>query len=134
MKNYLIVCKICLLSVFFILVSCKTITKTVEIPVETIKKEYINNIKTDSIIIRDSIDRYVSGDTVFIYKEKTKYKYLTSIDTIIKTDSIPKVITLKETKEVEVNHIYWYQKILMWFGVIAMGIILIYLLYKIKLK
>lgn len=134
MKNYLIVCKICLLSTFFILVSCKTVTKTIEVPVETIKKEYINNIKTDSIIIRDSIDRYISGDTVFIYKEKTKYKYLTSTDTIIKVDSVPKIITLKETREVEVNHIYWYQKILMWFGVIAMGIILIYLLYKMKLR
>ena len=64
----------------------------------------------------------------------TKYKYLTSTDTIIKVDSVPKIITLKETREVEVNHIYWYQKILMWFGVIAMGIILIYLLYKLKLR
>ena len=41
-----------------IISSCKTATKVVEIPVEIIKKEYINSIKIDSVYVRDSIDRW----------------------------------------------------------------------------
>ena len=36
-------------------------------------------------------------------------------------------------KEVEVNHIYWYQKALMWVGVVAVLLLTGVILYKIKL-
>ena len=114
--------------------ACKTATKIIEVPVETVKKEYIYNTKIDSVYIRDSIDRWQKGDTLLITKYLTKYKYISKVDTILKVDTIPKVVSTTIEKKVEVNHIYWYQKLLMWFGVIAMGIILIYLFYKIKLK
>ena len=115
-------------------ISCKTSTKIVEVPVEVTKKEYIYNTKIDSVYIRDSIDRWQKGDTLLITKYLTKYKYISKVDTVLKVDTIPKVVSTTIEKKVEVNHIYWYQKLLMWFGVIAMGIILIYLFYKIKLK
>ena len=97
-----------------ILFSCKTSTKIVEVPVEVIKKEYVYNTKIDSIYIRDSVDRWQKGDTLYITKWHTKFKYINKVDTITKTDSIPKIITI--TKETKVNHLYWWQKMLMCIG------------------
>ena len=113
------------------LFSCKTSTKIVEVPVEVIKKEYVYNTKIDSIYIRDSIDRWQKGDTLYITKWHTKLQYINKVDTILKTDTIPKVITVE--KQVEVNHIYWWQKSLMWLGGILFSCIIIFLYYKFKL-
>ncbi len=55
MRNFYYLCTLLLI---MIISSCKTATKVVEIPVETIKKEYINSIKIDSVYVRDSIDRW----------------------------------------------------------------------------
>ena len=106
--------------------ACKTITKTievpVEIPVEVVKKEYIHDTKIDSIYIRDSIDRWQKGDTLYITKWHTKFKYINKVDTIVKTDSIPKIVPV--VKKVEVNHIYWWQKSLMYIGILVVIILL----------
>ena len=118
--------------------ACKTITKTievpVEIPVEVVKKEYIYDTKIDSVYIRDSIDRWQKGDTLFITKYSTKYKYLNRVDTILKVDTIPKIISTTIEKKVEVNHIYWYQKTLMWLGGIAVILLIVVIAYKVKKK
>lgn len=106
--------------------ACRTITKTievpVEIPVEVVKKEYIYDTKIDSIYIRDSIDRWQKGDTLYITKWYTKLKYINKVDTIVKTDSIPKIVPV--VKWVEVNHIYWWQKSLMYIGFLVVIILL----------
>lgn len=106
--------------------ACRTITKTievpVEIPVEVVKKEYIHDTKIDSIYIRDSIDRWQKGDTLYITKWHTKFKYINKVDTIVKTDSIPKIVPV--VKGVEVNHIYWWQKTLMYIGFLVVIILL----------
>lgn len=66
------------------------ITQTVEIP--KIQKEYVNKI--DSVFIKDVdsiyIDRYIKSDTVYIEKNKIKYRdrYALHTDTILRTDSI----------------------------------------------
>ena len=112
------------------LFSCKTSTKIVEVPVEVIKKEYVYNTKIDSIYIRDSIDRWQKGDTLYITKWHTKFKYINKVDTIVKTDSIPKIVPV--VKEVEVNHIYWYQKLLMWLGGITIVLLIIVITYRVK--
>lgn len=124
MKNLLIV-----LCAF--LLSCSS-TRTIEVPVETIKKEYIYDTRIDSIIIRDSIDRWYRNDTVYIYKERVRFKYKTRLDTIIRTDTIPKILTVE--KEVKVNNIYWYQKLLMWIGSLSLALLISYLYRKFKLK
>ena len=111
------------------LFSCKTSTKIVEVPVEVIKKEYVYNTKIDSIYIRDSIDRWQKGDTLYITKWHTKLQYINKVDTITKTDSIPKIITI--TKETKVNHLYWWQKMLMCIGSASLLYIII---YKFKTK
>lgn len=118
--------------------ACRTITKTievpVEIPVEVVKKEYIHDTKIDSVHIRDSIDRWQKGDTLFITKYSTKYKYLNRVDTVLKVDTIPKIISTTIEKKVEVNHIYWYQKLLMWLGGITIIILIIVITYRMKNK
>ena len=111
-------------------ISCKTSTKIVEVPVEVIKKEYVHDIKIDSIYIRDSVDRWQKGDTLYITKWHTKFKYINKVDTIVKTDSIPKIVPVE--KKVEVNHIYWYQKLLMWLGGITIILLIIVITYRVK--
>lgn len=120
--------------IYILLTSCSTKRSIIEVPVETIKTEYIHDIRIDSVFVKDSIDRYIRGDTVFIYKEHTKYKYLNKTDTIVRVDSIPKIIEKKIVKEVEVNHIKWYQETLMWIGGILSLLLAGYIIYKIKLK
>lgn len=114
--------------------ACKTTTKIVEVPVEVpvevVKKEYIHDTKIDSVYIRDSVDRWQKGDTLYITKWHTKFKYINKVDTIVKTDSIPKIVPV--VKEVGVNHIYWWQKALMWVGGILSTCIIISLIHKLK--
>lgn len=111
----------------FICVSCIT-TKYVDrpVPVETVRTEYVNQLYRDSVFVHDSIDRYISGDTVYQYKYKYIYKYLNRTDTIVKTDSIEVPVEIKTTEIKEVNKIRWYQSILMWLG----GLFTIFLSFK----
>lgn len=120
--------------ILFTFLSCSTGEKLVEVPVETIKTEYVHDTRIDSVFVKDSVDRFVIGDTVFIYREHIKYKYLNKTDTIVRVDSIPKIVKLETVKEVEVNHIKWYQETLMWIGGIMSLIFTGYIIYKMKLK
>lgn len=115
--------------------SCTT-TKFVEVPVKTIEKEYIHNTRVDSVILRDSIDRWRSGDTLYIYKERTKYMIKERVDTVLRTDTITEVVRLTEVKEVKVNHLKWYQKWLMYLGggsLVLLALILTHKATKLKL-
>lgn len=129
-----------------VLASCKTkyvdrITE-VEVPVmiETVKTEYINQLYRDSIFVHDSIDRYVSGDTVYLYKEKYIYNYKNRTDTVVKIDSIQvpvEVVRTVNTNTVEikeVNRIKWYQTGLMWAGGLAILFSALWLVWRLKFK
>lgn len=118
-----------ILIIAFVMCCCTT-TRYIEVPVETIRTEYINNTKFDSVFIRDSVDRWIQGDTLYIYKEHTKFKYINKTDTICKTDTITKTIKVDVVRNVEVNHIHWYQKILMGVGIISLIIIVLKLKFK----
>lgn len=102
-----------ILFIFIIMLSC-TSTKYIEVPTETIKTEYKDNIVKDIIYVKDSSDINIRGDT--IYKTKYIYKYIYKIDTIAiyRTDSIPKVIKVESVKEV--NKLKNWQIILMVLG------------------
>ena len=106
-----------------IVISCKTTTKVVEIPVETIKTEYIEQVKYDSIYSRDSIYIMQKGDTIYNNKVQYLYKYKYLRDTINITDTIPKIVTVKDTQYV--NQLYTWQKILI---VIGIGFILYWII------
>lgn len=111
----------------FICASCTT-TKYIDrpVPVETVRTEYVNQLYRDSVFVHDSIDRYISGDTIYQYKYKYIYKYLNRTDTIVKTDSIEVPVEIKVTEIKEVNKIRWYQSALMWLG----GLFTIFLSFK----
>ena len=98
-----------------IVISCKTTTKVVEIPVETIKTEYIEQIKYDSIYHKDSIYIMQKGDTVYNNKVQYLYKYKYLRDTINIIDTIPKIVTIKDTQYV--NQLYTWQKLLIIIGI-----------------
>ena len=96
------------------IISCTT-TKIVEVPVETIKTEYIEQVKYDSIYSKDSIYIMQKGDTIYNNKVQYLYKYKYLRDTINITDTIPKIITVKDTQYI--NQLYTWQKILIGIGI-----------------
>ena len=98
-----------------IVISCKTTTKVVEIPVETIKTEYIEQIKYDSIYNKDSIYIMQKGDTIYNNKVQYLYKYKYLRDTINITDTIPTIVTVKDTQYT--NKLYTWQKLLITVGI-----------------
>ena len=120
--------KLILKTLFFLLfltaiISCKTTTKIVEVPVETIKTEYIEQVKYDSIYSKDSIYIMQKGDTIYNNKVQYLYKYKYLRDTINITDTIPEIITVKDTQYV--YQLYTWQKILI---VIGIGFILYWII------
>ena len=104
------------------IISCTT-TKIVEVPVETIKTEYIEQVKYDSIYSKDSIYIIQKGDTIYNNKVQYLYKYKYLRDTINITDTIPKIVTVKDTQYI--NQLYAWQKILI---VIGIGFILYWII------
>ncbi len=104
------------------IISCTT-TKIIEIPVETIKTEYIEQVKYDSIYSKDSIYIMQKGDTIYNNKVQYLYKYKYLKDTINIIDTIPKIVTIKDTQYI--NQLYTWQKLLM---VIGIGFILYWII------
>ena len=105
------------------IISCKTTTKIVEVPVETIKTEYIEQVKYDSIYSRDSIYIIQKGDTIYNNKVQYLYKYKYLRDTINITDTIPKIITVEKTQYI--NQLYTWQKLLI---IVGIGFILYWII------
>ena len=96
------------------IISCTT-TKVVEVPVETIKTEYIEQVKYDSIYSKDSIYIMQKGDTIYNNKVQYLYKYKYLRDTINITDTIPTIVTVKDTQYI--NKLYTWQKLLITVGI-----------------
>lgn len=78
--------------ILLMLAICFVSCRTQYIPVESVRTEYKtrDSIRFDSIYQRDSIYTLIKGDTVYQYRYKYLYRYLTTnrIDTIFKNDSI----------------------------------------------
>ena len=104
------------------IISCTT-TKIVEVPVETIRTEYIEQVKYDSIYSKDSIYIMQKGDTIYNNKVQYLYKYKYLRDTINITDTIPKIVTVKDTQYIK--QLYTWQKLLI---VIGIGFILYWII------
>lgn len=135
------------LCILFALISCKA-TKSVEqltsentevaVPITNTKIEYRDRLIHDSIYNHDSIYVYIKGDTVFKHVEKIATRYVSRLDTLVKTDTIkvPVTVTKNVTKTItetkEVNKLYWWQKCFMWLGVLVLLIGTVLLTLKIK--
>lgn len=72
------------------------------VPVETIRTDsvYISKVKVDSFIQRDSVNTFIKGDTITIYKERWRERYAIIHDTIIsaRIDSIPYPVEVVKEK------------------------------------
>lgn len=109
-----------------LLLSCSTQTKIVEIPVERVKIEYKDKLIRDSIYVSEKEDTERRNDTTFITKYKYMFKDRLVRDTVLKQDTIPKIIEIETIKEV--NNLKYWQIILMILG----GGFICLLLYKLK--
>ena len=77
--------------------SCKSSKQTSELKSNV---QYREVVKIDSVVVRDTIQYYRTGDTVFI--EKARWRWLSKIDTLVVRDTIERVKTqvVKETERV----------------------------------
>lgn len=102
--------KILIVLLLFILGSCAS-TKYIEVPVKTVKTEYIDRTKVDTFIQKDSIRIIQRGDTIFQDKYKILYRIKEYRDTVNKVDTITKIQKVEVTKEV--NRLKSWQQVLM---------------------
>ena len=110
------------LCICWLLSGCSPRIVEVEKPVivEQTHTQHHTDIVRDTLVWRDSIYHFVKGDTVVIEKWHTTQqvnKWVVN-DTI--RDTIPKVVTVTETRIQEVNKLHWWQKVLCWLGGIAL--------------
>lgn len=117
------------LIISMMLMSCRTITKIQEVPVETIKTQYVDKIQYDSIYQKDSIIIAQKGDTVYQTKTKYLYKYKYLKDTVNITDTIPKIV--KTTEVQYINQLTSWQKWFIGIGIISILLIIIGIAYRI---
>ena len=107
--------KALLIAAALLLVGCKGLKTTVEVPVYIHDTSYIAKEVHDSTFVDRWHTIYQKGDTIFITNEVTK------IVTKIKTDTaykyIEKPVTISKTETVEVKKpLTWWQKTLLYSG------------------
>ena len=109
-------------------------TQYVEQPVylhDTLSKVVFSH---DTTIVKDSVYFAVKGDTIYKERYNTKWQIKVAHDTVMRfVDKPVEVVREKQVeKQVEVNRIYWWQKVLMWMGGfgILVGLLLSYKLIK----
>ena len=88
----------------------------------------------DTTIVKDSVFFAVNGDTIVRERYNTIEHIKVAHDTIMRFVEKPvEVVSTKEVcKHVEVNRIYWWQKVLMWMGGIGVVVIGIFICSKLR--
>ena len=95
------------------LVGCKATRVIEQVPVEVHDTVYQKMVQRDSVFVDRWHSVEVKGDTVFVTNEVTK------TDTAYRYVERPITVTRTETVEVE-KKLHWWQKGLMWMGVIGL--------------
>ena len=117
--------KFIMMIIIVLTLSCSSV-KYIEVPVETIKTEYVDRVTVDSIYVENNT--FIKGDT--IYKDKYIYKYKYYTDTLRTVDTI--TVVKEVIKEKEVNRIKDWQLGLMIIGSLTIGGVILYITSKIK--
>lgn len=116
--------------VFLLLTSCKQIEY---VTVEKVRNDttYITKHQRDSVWLHDSIMVSEKGDTIRIEKWHTKYIEKQVHDTLYQAthDTIPQPFPLIKMVEKPLG---WWQKTLIWIGIIALMGIIIFAVWKLK--
>ena len=81
----------------------------------------------DTTIVKDSVYLSIKGDTIVRERYNTIERIKVAHDTIMRFVEKPvEVVSTKQVcKQVEVNRIYWWQKLLMWMGGIGIVVVVI---------
>ena len=107
--------------VCWLLSGCSPRVVEVEKPVivEQTHTQHHTDIVRDTLVWRDSIYHYVKGDTVVIerFHNTVRVERVGISDTL--RDTIPRIVTVTETQVREVNVLRWWQKVLMWAGIVG---------------
>ena len=79
----------------------------------------------DTTIVKDSVYLSINGDTIVRERYNTIERIKVAHDTIMRFVEKPvEVVSTKQVcKQVEVNRIYWWQKLLMWMGGIGVVVV-----------
>lgn len=88
----------------------------------------------DTTIVKDSIYFAINGDTIVRERYNTIERIKVAHDTIMRFVEKPVEVVREKNveKQVEVNRIYWWQKLLMWMG--GIGVFVIGILIYSKLR
>lgn len=117
-------------------------TKYVEVPVthsnttNTYRAMQDSTFIKDSIWVHDSVYIKEKGDTVFQFRYRDRIQYLyidkVKIDTnlVYICDTLTKSVIVE--KQVEVNILQWWQKALIWVGILSVGIAAIFIYLKMR--
>ena len=79
----------------------------------------------DTTIVKDSVFFSIKGDTIIRERYNTIERIKVAHDTIMRFVEKPVEVVREKNieKQVEVNRIYWWQKVLMWMGGIGVVVI-----------
>lgn len=113
-----------ILLLLVILSSCAG-TKTIYVPVQSVKIEYKDRIKSDSVHVLDSIYFAIKGDTVFKEKYRITYKDRFLRDSIFIQDTIR--VPYPVEKQVTTNKLNWYQRASVYGFSSILGAIMLYI-------
>ena len=114
----------------FFLTGCTT-TKVVTVPEVHTDTTYITQHQRDSIWLHDSIHVSEKGDTIRIEKWHTKFVEREVHDTLYqaKSDTIPQPYPVTEYVEKPLG---WWKKMLIWIGIIALMVVIVIVVWKLK--
>ena len=88
----------------------------------------------DTTIVKDSVYFSIKGDTIVREKYNTIERIKVAHDTIMRFVEKPVEVVREKNveKQVEVNRIYWWQKLLMWIGGIGVVGLVIFIYSKLR--
>ena len=107
--------KALLIAAALLLVGCKGLKTTVEVPVYIHDTSYIAKEVHDSTFVDRWHTEYVKGDSVYILDTFKYVKYITRYDTIYNSVEKPVEVTATEIKEVQ-KALPWWKKTLLYSG------------------
>ena len=103
--------------------------KTQYVPVESVRTEYRDRWRTDSVYNRDSIFLSVRGDTVWMEKYITRYRDRVVRDSLVRVDSIPVLFEVEKRVYVE-KPLSWWQSFFVRTGKALWGVLVLFILYR----
>jgi hypothetical protein len=108
----------CLLTVA-VLMAATSCTRTLYVPVESVRTEYKNTVQRDSIHFYDSIYVKDKGDTVWIERYNRLYVDRFLRDTVELRDTVRVPYPVDVVKEVKEYRLRWHESVLIYAGLLA---------------